>query len=108
MGTGIKCKFCKNSAYLTDEDVGRYLWCFEFEEDLDEDIVVTPCHAYKPKTNADVIRNMSDEELAEFFNKLEYESVVYGNGLFSCSMDSKRCGESCTPCYVEWLQKEVE
>ena len=66
----------------------------------------------KPKTNADKIRNMSDEELAEFMRKMEYTCLVDFIGY-----TNKGCGRneiSCTDCrakaptILEWLQSEAE
>ena len=47
---------------------------------------------FKPKTNADKIRSMSDEELAELFTKLAWNSEVQTTQLK----------------YLDWLQSEVE
>ena len=47
---------------------------------------------FKPKTNADKIRSMSDEELAELFTKLAWNSEVQTTPLK----------------YLDWLQSEVE
>ena len=66
----------------------------------------------KPKTNADRIRNMSDEELAEFIQKMESTCFV------DCiRYADKDCGQgkiSCKDCrakaltILEWLQSEAE
>lgn len=60
------------------------------------------CQCEKPMTNADRIRNMTDEELAEF---------LWG----SCKkrMPDKPCVypvdyEMCKVCYLEWLQTKVK
>ena len=47
---------------------------------------------YKPKTQADKIRSMSDEELAELFTKLAWNSEVQTTQLK----------------YLDWLQSEAE
>lgn len=63
-------------------------------------------------TNADRIRNMSDEELAKFIQKREYTCFVdfigyadkdCGQGKISC----KDCREK-APTILEWLQSEAE
>lgn len=61
-------------------------------------------------TNADRIRNMTDEELATFLNVTVYES---GENLFSCDYyaNKKYCvGSTCDNCmgYVAWLKEKVE
>lgn len=70
------------------------------------------CRCGRRKTNADRIRNMSDEELAEFMRKMEYTCLVDFIGYAD-----KGCGRneiSCTDCrakaptILEWLQSEAE
>lgn len=55
----------------------------------------------KPKTNADVIRSMSDEELAEFLR--EYFTCEY-----ECAAAKAGCQRDCDGTIMEWLQSEVE
>ena len=60
---------------------------------------------YKRMTNADRIRSMSDEELAEFIRELN-ERCLAGAGMVDCSKN-----EDCIDCkgvVLEWLQSEVE
>ena len=59
----------------------------------------------KPKTNADKIRSMNDEELAEFLSKTVWED---GANLFDF-VDCE-CFFPCTECrmYLDWLQSEAE
>ena len=57
------------------------------------------------KTNADRIRNMTDEELAEFIHKTIFDQ---GSNLFTCEEPPVNCHEECKECYMDWLQKEVE
>lgn len=63
-------------------------------------------------TNADRIRNMSDEELAEFIHKMEvtcfadiigYANKDCGQGEISC----RECRAK-APTILEWLQSEVK
>lgn len=66
------------------------------------------CRECKPDyrtTNADRIRAMSDEELAEFIRELN-ECCLAGAGKVDCSKN-----EDCIDCkgvVLEWLQSEVE
>ena len=49
------------------------------------------------KTNAERIRNMTDEELAEFLG---------GKGCVDCK---RECEEvHCESCWLEWLKQEAE
>lgn len=60
----------------------------------------------KPKqTNADRIRSMSDEELADFIRELN-ESCLAGAGMVDCSNNTD-CID-CKGIVLEWLQSEVE
>ena len=60
---------------------------------------------YEPQTNADRIRNMTDEELAEFLRQTVWEE---GANLFDCA--DYTCGCPCKECptYLEWLKSEVK
>ena len=70
------------------------------------------CRCDSKQTNADRIRSMSDEELAEFMRKMEYNCFVDFIGY-----TDKGCGRneiSCKDCRakaptrLEWLQSEAE
>ena len=70
-----KCKNCENLGYLFDGDrVGERVWCGNIADspvlDMERD-----CEYYVPQTNADRIRSMTDEELADFLVTVE----TYGN-----------------------------
>ena len=59
------------------------------------------CRCDNRKTNADRIRNMSDEELAEWmlcpYMKGPYDECIHGWHDYDCSK-----------CKLEWLQSEAE
>ena len=59
---------------------------------------VTAITNQQPKTNADRIRSMTDEELA---NLLAHKVDACHN----CSTDSV---DTCVDCWLEWLKKEDE
>lgn len=59
----------------------------------------------KPKTNAERIRAMTDEALAEWLKSIRYSwtCVPRNNG--------NRCADfkdDCNACWLDWLKKEVE
>lgn len=64
------------------------------------------CRCDSRKTNADKIRNMSDEELAEFLD------IVGEDGISSqvCDIPCDCCCEKteCSKCWKDWLQSEAE
>ena len=57
----------------------------------------------KKKTNADRIRAMSDEELAEFLERIRKTGF---NGL--CCNDDLCDSDGCDCCMEDWLQSEAE
>lgn len=104
----MKCKNCHNLCNITDitgENVGR--WCPKINDSVDIEIDRN-CDKYIGMTNADRIRNMTDEELAEFWaNETICEHCIHDNNQ-RCDFDTV-----CTRSYAEamafkWLQKEVE
>ena len=61
----------------------------------------------KPITNADRIRAMSDEELAEWLQGLKYSPSCDSK----CHNDFEKYGEQhtyCVDCWLEWLKEEVK
>lgn len=66
----------------------------------------------KSETNADRIRNMSDEELAEFIHKMEATCLVdfMGYADKDCEQDKISCNDcqAKAPTLLEWLQSEAE
>lgn len=75
------------------------------------DPATCPCVSYcpqatPPRTNADRIRSMSDEELAEFLYNVWKEQDPFTKEV------CERCGDtdiSCRPnCWLDWLKQEVE
>ena len=74
-------------AFDMNTDLGRM---FGIEKSIE--IINELKEEYRPKTQADKIRLMSDEELAELFTKLAWNSEVQTTPLK----------------YLDWLQSEVE
>ena len=73
-----------------------------------------PCGAYVPKatTNADRIRAMSDEELAEFLthiNPTNCQDCAFSHG-WRCQPDRDDCSdfEKCEEGRKRWLQQPAE
>lgn len=53
-----------------------------------------------PMTNADRIRGMSDEELAEFIPNWSYAACKYDGDIF--------CNHECGDCVRDWLQQPAQ
>lgn len=70
------------------------------------------CRCDSRMTNADRIRNMSDEELAEFIHKMEATCLVdfMGYADKDCEQDKISCNDcqAKAPTLLEWLQSEAE
>lgn len=92
-------------SHLIEHDSEECLHCKENEDDWCDCrncnicvwdkarvIVKELAEEYKPKTQADKIRSMSNEELAELFAKLAWNSEVQTTPLK----------------YLDWLQSEAE
>ena len=93
----VQCKKCR---YLLKDKDG-YNWCPNktFVDDPDIDLIRS-CEWYAVKTNADRIRSMTDEELAEW--------IAYRQGCFE--RQDKRCSKygTCRDCWFDWLKEECE
>lgn len=75
------------------------------EEEVEEMMDYRVCE--KPKTNADRIRHMSDEELTELIIGLN-DHCLAGIGLCDCSGEHGYCSDICEKKTKEWIQSEVE
>lgn len=53
-------------------------------------------------TNADLIRSMTDEELAEYLDFINDEDCLTAMGRISCREAKNGC-----PCWLEWLRSET-
>ncbi len=53
----------------------------------------------EPQTNADRIRSMSDEELAEFLYNVNNANCSFVMGKSPCEFESTEC-----PCWLSWLK----
>lgn len=63
------------------------------------------CYFYKRMTNADKIRSMTDEALAELFTD-EYD----GKKIFFCPVGyvPDCTARDCDKCFLIWLKQEIE
>ena len=86
----LRCEKCKHEA--VSEKKYPCSKCDSVANDLFEP---------KKQTNADQIRSMSDEELAEFLG--QYFTCEY-----ECPAAKDGCSRDCNGTIMEWLQSEVE
>ena len=61
---------------------------------------------YEPMTNADKIRNMTDEELAEFLIK-EFDNKMICDKCYEF-IEDRPCKHNCDKQLLKWLQAEVK
>ena len=54
------------------------------------------------KTNADRIRAMTDEELAEYICKVQYREGDVCPPTHNCAVD-----KACVKCWLDWLKEEA-
>lgn len=92
----MKCRSCKYLGW-GEEYPGKpfFGWCERANDSPDMDIE-RECRFFEPTANADVIRRMSNEELAYQFGA-------------QCPKDRKReCDKRCSQCWLEWLQQPAK
>lgn len=64
------------------------------------------CRCDSRQTNADRIRNMSDEELAEFLDIVGEDGISSQYADIPCDCCCEKT--ECSKCWKEWLQSEAE
>lgn len=93
-----KCENCKEFEVINLWGKIPYERC-EKKNDNPDELLKGNCPYFKPKTNADRIRNMTDEELANFLCKVKADYQWIGQEF----PREDECGE-----WEEWLKSEVE
>lgn len=96
---------CATCVHKESVPNGNPCWkCIEFQENSDLEDVNISGKFYKKRiiTNADRIRSMTDEELANWYFDKFFPCVPY------CSMLQDGCPEhdDCKICLLEWLRQE--
>ena len=89
-----KCKNCKHLCTMQNYKKESYKWCSLIDDCPQEDIERN-CDFYAPMTNADRIRSMTDDELADFL--VTVESYGYHDQSISGTYEMN-----------EWLRAESE
>lgn len=86
---------CKRCFFFTPE------WCPKKRDSLDPDLI-RDCQYYRTKTNADRIRMMTDEELADKFEEVQLNTVkAYGNDDILLAGELRKY-------WLDWLKQECE
>ena len=91
----VDCKKCKYKGVCSLQDLPNF-----------DKNKLKKCKIYEkkePQTNADMVRSMNDEELAEFLG--EVFNNLFTRYTFLCEHCSERT--MCHECFKIWLKKEV-
>ena len=104
-----KCKNCKELTVKIETCVGvevPFDWC-DKKQDNPFRNKERDCPYFKPKTNADRIRSMTDEELTEFL----YDTATVNECCICGFKEGWRCtkkeNETCHDGVLRWLKSEV-
>ena len=102
----ITCGECGN---VTAPGAGfpNHIYCKRFLLHMEKRKDASRCRYFipKPMTNADAIRSMSDEELAEFMN---HGACPPGEDVSELCYDEDggSVADMCTLCWLNWLREE--
>ena len=107
----MNCKDCGNT-HAALPGFPNHVFCDYYHLHMSNIADASRCEHFKPKvkTNADRIRSMTDEELAEWLAKQEYRRVAFDGWLPLCNhvMGPRTCHENgCEKCWLDWLKREV-
>ena len=94
MPKNVVCKKCKN---LVND------WCEKVIDSPDPDMQ-RDCRYFCEKTNAQKIRAMSDEELAEFIDRCEMSDIDYAKTFCDLCNGQYECAQ----CRLDWLRQPAE
>ena len=99
-----KCKKCQNIYNLSNKDdviVGK--WCPKINDSPNIERE-RECKHFKAMSNADKIRSMTDEELAEFINGFSTICELCNLHAGCCNVENTKCKNG----ILDWLQSEAE
>lgn len=106
-----KCDNCKELEVKNIRGKVPFEWCEKKNDNPDKNIE-RDCPYFKPKTNADRIRNMTDEELAKFLESVTCETHGWCDDC--TSMRGEYChglndeSNSLVQERLKWLKSEAE
>ena len=98
--------FRNNMAYWGEKPIYEFADCL-----LANGVTVQECKLGAKKTNADRIRNMSDEELATHLHDIGWDCHLcaeHGRLDNEPLLRGKKCDEKCVEHCLEWLKKPSE
>ena len=101
-----KCDNCKELEVKNIWGKVPFEWCEKKNDNPDKNIE-RDCPYFKPKTNADRIRNMTDEELRDFLYDMTSESQCHICAFKKGWLCEKPYDKSCHDGVMEWLKSEV-
>ena len=97
----MKCRNCKHPRWA-EEYPGRpfFGWCDEISDSPDMEIE-RECRLFEPATNADIIRRMSDEDLAWTLMVWRCDAAARYHGIESVYPDTQQT-------VLKWLQQPAK
>lgn len=103
------CKFCRYCEYLFA--IGNRSPCYDCKKgsnfELSKIYGVKTEQSYKPMTNGDRIRAMSDEEMAVWLNSFGTICAICSENTFVCDDETIACGR-CNVGITNWLKQPAE
>lgn len=100
MPLNIKCKDCRD--FVPAPNLPHKGVCKRMVLRCDPD-EIRGCGCFYPASNADRIRGMTDEELAEWLR-----NVITGGSRCPCNEMPGLCEKPCKECLFDWLKSPVE
>jgi len=105
-----KCRYCKLCGWANDGDKDFFGWCEIHLESYDTD-EPRDCPDYIQASNADRLRVMSDEELANEMRKRSISTIcdiVCQGECKAIATLNKTSNEVCKEIIMKWLQQPAE
>jgi len=108
------CQHCRNNPMATDVWTNKtvtveHVEVKPFGNGIDVcPVCGKPSTIGKPITNADRIRAMTDEELAEFLQKNRGGCRALTTESYVCDFYTDDLHTDCNACWLDWLKQEVD
>lgn len=107
-----KCKNCKNlycAEVVFKHGTSAIPWCSVDDEDIEDIGEERECFNFECMSNADKIRSMTDEELAEFLGTRLDATGLCENLEDGCwyTCETRECGYDEARLILKWLKSEV-
>ena len=92
--------YCKTTVCI-NEHYQQEQWGLQSTTNKSDGVVI------KPQTNADRIRSMTDEELADYLSKNRGGCRALTTESYVCDYYDDNLNTDCHKCWLDWLQQEA-